>query len=282
MNSTSLSLPFPVFYVKGTQTAMKALLTTNESPYKMSLYMPALLNKINRVMDKFEVTVNNGRDQKLEITINDRKWTGFNIVSTGPGNERQLEINGKKFLLTENSLKTKINLAGRNWLEPKISWQGRLPNNAREAEAFLLENRLKVEARGSRRNFIADLDWKMDRPDSDFSSPWDCKMNFNIAGEEPKWGTYTISRNLTVAVDNNVIKLLVFGVASFTRGAFAKDSPVITDVDLKYEMNDRNLEGKFTKVIKGKEHTIPLYHGNYPFKNFKIIAILMNIVNFYN
>merc|ERR1711997_736246 len=31
-------------FKKDTQTVMKALLTTNEKPYKMSLYMPALLN----------------------------------------------------------------------------------------------------------------------------------------------------------------------------------------------------------------------------------------------
>ena len=108
-----------------------------------------------------------------------------------------------------------------------------------------------------------------------------CRMTFNIAGEGPRWGTYSISRNVTVAVFNKVIWLAVSGEASFSQGVFAKDSPVMTDVDLTYRMDDGNLEGKFSKVIKGIEYPIPLYDGNYPFKNLKMMAILLNIVNFY-
>ena len=108
-----------------------------------------------------------------------------------------------------------------------------------------------------------------------------CRMTFNITGEGPKWGTYSIFRNVTVAVVNKEIKLAVSGEASFSQGVFAKDSPVMTDVDLTYMMDDSNLVGKFSKVIKGIEYPIPLYDGNYPFKNLKMMAILMNIVNFY-
>merc|ERR1712149_162400 len=225
------------FYVKGEvkkddETVMKALLTTNDKPYKMSLYMPALLNKIYRDMDKYEVTVDHNPGQLLEVKTNGKKFKGFKIAKTGSGNEREFEINGKKL----------------------GSGDYTLPNNAREAKAFFLKNSMTAEVKGSRRHFNADLDW---------STPWKCKMNFNIAGEGPNWGTYSLSRDVSASVANKVIKLAVSGDSSFTNGVFARISPVTTDVDLTYKINDRDLVGKFSKVIKGKEYSIVFPAGSF-------------------
>jgi len=273
LNKNARNVLLNKFYVKGevkkdSQTVMKALLTTNETPYKMSLYMPVVLNKIYSDMDTYEMTVNHNPGQLLEVKTNGKKFKGFKISKTGNGNEREFEINGKKlgsgdYELTDNSFKTKVTRADGEWIEPKITWQGRLPNNAREAQTFFLKNGLKAEVKGSRRHFNAGLDWTMDKPDFDFSTPWNCKLNFNIAGEGPNWGTYHITRDLTAAVANKVIKLAVSGDAAFTLGPFAKISPVTTDVDLKYLMNDRDLVGKFSKVIKGKEYSITFPAGSF-------------------
>merc|ERR1712001_290040 len=199
---------------------------------------------------------------------NGKKFKGFKIAKTGSGNEREIEINGKKlgrgdYTLTDNSFKTKITVADGNWIEPKITWQGRLPNNKQEAEKFFLKNSLTAEVKGSKRHFNADFDWKMDKPDFDFSTPWDCKMNFNIAGEGPNWGTYSISRDVKAAVSDHVIHLAVTGDASFTLGVFHHISPVQTNVDLTYKMNAKDLVGKFSKVIKGKEYSIEFPAGSF-------------------
>merc|ERR1711937_7309 len=217
LNKNAKNVLLNKFYVKGevkkdSQTVMKALLTTNEVPYKMSLYMPALLNKIYSDMDTYEMTVNHNPGQLLEVKINGKKL--------GSGD----------YVLTDNSFKTKITRADGEWIEPKITWRGSLPNNAAEAKAFFLENSLKADVKGSLRHFNAGLDWTMDQPDFDFSTPWNCKLNFNIAGEGPNWGTYHIKRDMTAAVANKVIKLAVSGDAAFTLGPFAKISPVTTDV----------------------------------------------------
>merc|ERR1712020_570606 len=273
LNKNERNVLLNKFYVKGEvkkdgQTVMKALLTTNDKPYKMSLYMPVLLNKIYSDMDKYEVTVDHNPGQLLEVKTNGKKFKGFKISKTGSGNEREFEINCKKlgsgdYTLTDNSFQTKVTVADGNWIEPKITWQGKLPNNARQAEAFFLKNSVTAEVKGSRRHFNADLDWKMDKPDFDFSTPWDCKMNFNVAGEGPNWGTYSLSRDLTASVANKVIKLAVSGDASFTKGVFARISPVTTDVDLTYLINDSDLVGKFSKVIKGKEYSIAFPSGSF-------------------
>merc|ERR1711990_1284997 len=163
VNKNEKNLLLNKFYVKGevkkdTQTVMKALLTTNEKPYKMSLYLPTLLNKIYSDMDKYEVTVDHTPGQMLEVKTNGKKFKGFKIAKTGSGNEREIEINGKKlgsgdYTLTDNSFKTKVTVADGNWIEPKITWQGKLPNNAREAEKFFLKNSLTAEVKGSKRHF---------------------------------------------------------------------------------------------------------------------------------
>merc|ERR1739844_223909 len=188
------------FYLKGKvmkdgAKAAEVLLTTNEKPYKFELFAPALLTLVKSGMTEAKISVENNPGQILNVVTNFEKFKGFKISKTGSGNEREIEINGKKlatgdYTLTDNSFSTKITLADGNWIEPKITWQGRLPNNKVEAESFFLKNKLNAVVKGSKRHFNAGLDWKMDKPDFDFSTPWDCKMNFNIAGEGPNWGTY--------------------------------------------------------------------------------------------
>merc|ERR1712152_1354 len=273
VNKKEKNILFSKFYIKGEvvkdgATAMKMLLTTNEKPYKFNLFLPVLLNKIYSDMNEYTMTVDHNPGQLLEVKTNGKKFKGFKIAKTGSGNEREFEINGKKlgsgdYTLTDNSFKTKVTVADGNWIEPKITWQGRLPNNAREAKAFFLKNSMTAEVKGSRRHFNADLDWKMEEPDFDFSTPWKCKMNFNIAGEGPNWGTYSLSRDVSASVANKVIKLAVSGDSSFTNGVFARISPVTTDVDLTYKINDRDLVGKFSKVIKGKEYSIVFPAGSF-------------------
>merc|ERR1719445_416019 len=148
LNKNARNVLLNKFYVKGevkkdSQTVMKALLTTNETPYKMSLYMPVVLNKIYSDMDTYAMTVNHNPGQLLEVKTNGKKFKGFKISKPGNGNEREFEINGKKlgsgdYELTDNSFKT------------KVTRQGRLPNNAREAQTFFLKNGLKAEVKGSR------------------------------------------------------------------------------------------------------------------------------------
>merc|ERR1712110_318129 len=112
-----------------------------------------LLNKIYSDMDKYEVTVDHNPGQLLEVKTNGKKFKGFKISKTGSGNEREIEINGKKlgsgdYTLTDNSFQTKVTVADGNWIEPKITWQGKLPNNARQAEAFFLKNSITAEVKG--------------------------------------------------------------------------------------------------------------------------------------
>ena len=93
------------------QTVMKTSLNTIESPFQISLYMPALLNVIFRDMDTYEATFHPKTGQLREIVNNGRRFKGFNLFRTGRGNEREVEFNGKLFNhdynVTENFIKSK-------------------------------------------------------------------------------------------------------------------------------------------------------------------------------
>merc|ERR1719410_3267020 len=70
VNKAERNILFNKFHVKGEvkkddQTVMKALLTTNEKPFKMSLYLPAFLNKFYSDLDKVEMIV---PDPKMFVT----------------------------------------------------------------------------------------------------------------------------------------------------------------------------------------------------------------------
>merc|ERR1712156_813624 len=118
---------------------MKAQLTTESKPYQLSLYLPTVLNKIYSDMDEYKVTVTHNPGQLLQIDTNGKKFKGFKISRTGSGNEREIVINGKKlgsgdYTLTDNSFSTKVTIADGNWIQPKITWRGKLPKTQAEAE----------------------------------------------------------------------------------------------------------------------------------------------------
>merc|ERR1712193_50689 len=126
----------------GGQKVMDLLLTTNEKPYKFTLFLPAILKKVIQ-KDEYQMTIDHNPGTSLEIATNGKRFTGFKIAKTGNGNEREVIVNGKKlaagdYTLTDSSFKT------------KITWKGSLPKNKADAAAFLLDNSIKVDATGSK------------------------------------------------------------------------------------------------------------------------------------
>merc|ERR1712055_202278 len=125
------------------------LLSTNEKPYKFELFAPSLLGKLKPGVTEAKITADHNPGQSLEIKTNFEKFTGLKIYKSGSGNERKVEVNGKElakgdYTLTDNSFSTKITL-GNDFLEPKITWEGKLPNSRQEAEAFMLKNNVDVK-----------------------------------------------------------------------------------------------------------------------------------------
>merc|ERR1712012_1070704 len=166
----------------------------------------AIVGRLDRSLDLFGIRLgiqykdpsDRTKGGKLDFAIDDMKAyfpkahssaIELKISRTGNGNEREIEINGKKlgsgdYTLTDNSFSTKITNAAGDWLEPKITWEGALPKNKDEAANFFAQNNVKVHATGSKRNFDIDLSWKATKPDWDWSTP-ESMMNLNIKGKGP-------------------------------------------------------------------------------------------------
>merc|ERR1712241_559965 len=225
------------FYVKGEvkkdgQTAMKLLLSTDEKPYKFELFLPILLNKIYSDMNEYKMSVDHVPGDHLNIQTNGKKFKSFVIAKTGNNNERKIEINGKQlasgdYTLTDNSFKTNF----------------------------------KISATGSKRNFDIDLSWKATKPGWDFSTPESLKIDINAKGESPRWGNWMLSRDASFKVENKVIQADVSGKAHFKGGLLATSTPIVTEVHMKYLIPQRDLQGKFSKMINGKEYSINFPDG---------------------
>merc|ERR1712121_397547 len=259
------------FYAKGKvmkdgNKRLQFKVTTNETPHKLELFAPSLLGKLKPGMTEAKISAAHNPGKSLEIKTNFEKFTGLKIYRSGAGNERKVEVNGKEltkgdYTLTDNSFSTKITL-GKDYLEPKITWQGRLPESRQEAEAFMLSNNVDVKVTGSKRNLDLNLNWKMSKPDFDFGTPENGKISLNAKGNNPRWGDYTLSRDINWKAENKVIELNLKGMAQFAQGTLATATPIETAINFKVLVDKKDLIGKFMKKINGKEYSVDFPEGS--------------------
>jgi len=246
------------FYVKGNvelngEKVMNMLVTTNEKPYKVELYFPTFLQKFTN-KDEFKMNIDYNPGKSLEIFTNGERFTGLSIRKNRNDDEIEVTINTHNrstvfyVWLTDDFFKTFISLPHGDWLEPKLTWKGLLPKNRKEALDFFLENNIKVDATGSNRNFKIDLNWKFNRITAE-----SLNLSFNWAGNGPNWGDYTISKEMSCKVADNVIDFLTKGDASFTKGVFSTASPIKTDIHFKYMIYRWDLIGKASGISNGKK-----------------------------
>merc|ERR1712029_252347 len=264
------NLMFNKFYVKGNvmkdgNKALDVLMTTNETPYKFEFFAPAF-DKIMPGMTEVKISVEHNLGQSLEIKTNFEKFTGLKIYKTGSGNERKVELNGQEMImgdytLTDNSFSTKITV-GDDFLEPKVTWEGKLPQTKEEAEAFMLKNNIFVKVTGSKRNLNLNLNWKMTKPDFNFGTPENGKISLNAKGNNPRWGDYSLSRDINWKAENKVIELNLKGMAQFAKGTLATATPIETAVNFKVLVDKKDLIGKFMKKINGKEYSVDFPEGS--------------------
>ena len=70
-----------------------------------------------------------------------------------------------------------------------------------------------------------------------------------------------LSRDASFKVENKVIQADVSGKAHFKGGLLATSTPIVTEVHMKYLIPQRDLQGKFSKMINGKEYSINFPDG---------------------
>ena len=126
----------------------------------------------------------------------------------------------------------------------------------------MLKNNVHVTVAGSKRNLDLSLNWKMSKPDWDFGTPETGKISLNAKGNNPRWGDYSLTRDINWEVANKVADVSLTGSAQFQKGMLAPFSPIETSFKFKVIPDQADLIGKFKKVINGKEYSIEFPKGS--------------------
>jgi len=126
----------------------------------------------------------------------------------------------------------------------------------------MLSNNVDVKVTGSKRNLDLNLNWKMSKPDFDFGTPENGKISLNAKGNNPRWGSYSLSRDVNWKSANKVIEVNLKGMAQFAKGGLATSTPIETAINFKVLVDKKDLIGKFMKKINGKEYSVDFPEGS--------------------
>jgi len=250
-------------------------ISTNQKPYKFHVFFPAVLGKLRAGMTEVDVTVDHVLGHHLEMKVNHAgaQWKGFKISKVGSGNAREIEWNGKKlgsgeYHLDDHKFTTTQTLSDGRALTTTITWEHKL-----DSPDFLTHNKVKVVLDGTERQLDLNLEWGMDKiPDLDFGTPENGHFKMNGVGHNDRWGDYSISRDLTWHSANHKVSVDLSGEARFDKGELAAKSPIHTEIKFTYDQPTNDLEGKFMKVMAGKEYSITFPHGSFVMPVIKLGA----------
>jgi len=250
-------------------------ISTNKTPYKFYIYAPAILEKLRPGMKEVDVTVEHQKGQLLEMKVKHpgAKFKGFKIAKTGSGNEREIEWNGKKlgsgdYELTDHSFKTTQTLASGKSLTTTVTWK-----NKWETPEFFTDNDISVVLDGTERKLNLDIRLRMDKiPDMNFNTPEKGSLIIKANGQNSRWGTYSIDRDIKWSSNSQKLTTDVTGKSTFSAGNLAAKSPIITDIHLTYDIPTTDLEGTAKKVLAGKEYSITFPHGSFRMPAIKVGA----------
>jgi len=267
------------FYAKakidkdGTEVA-NILISTNQKPYKLHVFLPAVLGKLRPGMTEVDVDVDHMKGHHLEVKVNHAgaKWSGFRIAKTGSGNQREIYWNGKKlgtgtYELSDKRFSTTQTLSDGRSLTSTITWK-----NNWDSAAFLLDNKVHVNLDGTERQLDLNMVWGMNKvPDFNMATPENGHMEMTAVGHNARWGDYSVSRNIKFGSAGGKLTLDVTGDAAFSDGLLAPSSPIQTEVKLSMDMNNADLDGKFKKVMAGKEYSV-VFHPGFTMPSIKVGA----------
>merc|ERR1712198_592657 len=88
------------------------------------------------------------------------------------------------------------------------------------------------------------------------------KPKITSEGNNPRWGDYSLTRDINWEVANKVADVSLTGSAQFQKGMLAPFSPIETSFKFKVIPDQADLIGKFKKVINGKEYSIEFPKGS--------------------
>merc|ERR1719180_379386 len=207
---------------KDTITVADVLISTAIVPYKVHVFLPAVLGKLRQGWTQIDIDVAHTPGTSLEMKVNHpgAQFTGFKIAKTGYGNEREVEWNGEKlgkgsYVMsrsgTRKTMKLTTTLRNGKTLTTTIGWKVTTPliaNPVNDGSKFVrLNNRLEVV------------------------TPEDAEFGLALAGQCSgcEWGNWQINRIVKINSAARQISLDLTGDSNFPSGALATHSPIETE-----------------------------------------------------
>merc|ERR1712098_154520 len=117
---------------------------------------------------------------------------------------------------------------GRDYLDTKMEWVGKLPKTKEEAKEFMLKNNILVKVSGSKRNLTLNLNWNLTKIDFNFATAGQGHISMIATGNNPWLGDFSFSRDFNWEVENKVIHVDWTGLDQFPKDSLSTTSPVET------------------------------------------------------
>ena len=267
---------------KDTITVADLLISTAIVPYKVHVFLPAVLGKLRPGWTQIDIDVAHTPGTSLEMKVNHpgAQFTGFKIAKTGYGNEREVEWNGEKLgnyvlCLSRRTFKMTTTLANGESYTTFITWGGR----------SYLNNGFVVEVQENPVNSITiNLSWRIDKlPDFDLSTPEDGVINLSALVMSTKRDDedeedeeededifvklpttdYQIQSRVQLSSAARKISLDMTGeyFNALNIYTIGKQDTIETEVKLTFDVDKADLIGKLKKVMAGKEYSIEFQPG---------------------
>jgi len=235
------------------------LVSTNEEPYKFFMFCPDILNMYMPGMTKIDFDVDHQVNQHLVMKVNhdDAEFKGFKITHDGNTNEHEIVINDERVKSVFGTWTSKALICNLTLTNGKEITAGIRLDKLFKSPEFFKNNKVQFISAGTGRKLNLDIDWELEQfPDSGH-------FITNADGQNPRWGKYSVNKGLTWNLTKNEVGINLDGETNFEKGFLADICPIKTEVKLQYDREAKDLVGKITKVMAGKEYSITIPEGQF-------------------
>merc|ERR1711922_85554 len=228
--------------------------------YMMILKAPRILPKIlPSGRSSIEFNADHQPGKKLAITSNTNSLPSL-IFERLSNQDVKVILNGKELVTggltrSDKQISSTTTLPDGRSLTTTLKW----------AQTDLKENTVDLILDGTERNLNANLKWN-------FKDPSKLSLNLDAAGNNKRFGDYSLNRVMTASVGTGTLKFNGKGSSSFQNAP--RPSPIQTDIELDLDYNKHEYYARINKVAAGVAWGITLQRDGEVVVNPSVMALI--------
>jgi len=226
----------------------------------MILKAPRILPKIlPSGRSSIEFNADHQPGKKLAITSNTNSLPSL-IFERLSNQDVKVILNGKELVTggltrSDKQISSTTTLPDGRSLTTTLKW----------ATTDLKENTVDLILDGTERNLNANLKWN-------FKDPSKLSLNLDAAGNNKRFGDYSLNRVMTASVGTGTLKFNGKGSSSFQNAPWP--SPIQTDIELDLDYNKHEYYARINKVAAGVAWGITLQRDGEVVVNPSVMALI--------